>query len=67
MYLAKVALHDGNGLDKMTHTRMIESLDQLTEWVVDKFSHVKNKNIPVPEFDGHPLTANELKVSVYNG
>lgn len=51
----------------MTHTRMIESLDQLTEWVVDKFSHVKNKNIPVPEFDGHPLTANELKVSVYNG
>lgn len=38
----------------------IESLEQLTEWAVEKFSSVKNKSIPVPSFDGHPLTKNEL-------
>ncbi|KAG1283773.1 hypothetical protein G6F66_010823 [Rhizopus arrhizus] len=37
-----------------------ESLQQLTEWVVEMFSSVKNKSIPVPSFDGHPLTKNEL-------
>jgi insulysin len=40
-----------------------ESLDQLTQWVVEKFSAVKNKGIPVPTFEGHPLTENEMLVS----
>lgn len=39
-----------------------ESLDQLTEWVVDKFKNVRNKNIEPPSFPGHPLTKNELMV-----
>ena len=39
-----------------------ESLDQLLQWVVEKFSAVKNKNVPIPTFEGHPLTENELLV-----
>ncbi|CAG8509238.1 15851_t:CDS:10, partial [Racocetra persica] len=35
-------------------------LDLMASWVVDKFSAVKNKHIPVPTFEGHPLTKNEL-------
>ncbi|GBB86466.1 hypothetical protein RclHR1_01290010 [Rhizophagus clarus] len=42
-----------------------ESLDQLTQWVVEKFSTIKNKSIPVPTFDGHPLTENELSRQVF--
>ncbi|KAI7901194.1 Metalloenzyme, LuxS/M16 peptidase-like protein [Cokeromyces recurvatus] len=42
-----------------------ESLDQLTEWVVEKFSDVVNKNISVPSFPGHPLTNNELLKQVF--
>ncbi|KAF7727647.1 Insulinase (Peptidase M16) [Apophysomyces ossiformis] len=37
-----------------------ESLDELTEWVVEKFKDVRNKNIEPPSFPGHPLTENEL-------
>ena len=39
-----------------------ESLDQLSQWVIEKFSAVKNKGIPIPTFGGHPLTKNELSV-----
>lgn len=39
-----------------------EPLDQLTQWVIEKFSAIKNKNVPIPTFDGHPLTENELLV-----
>ncbi|KAI9316323.1 Metalloenzyme, LuxS/M16 peptidase-like protein [Dichotomocladium elegans] len=42
-----------------------EPLDQLAKWVIEKFSQVKNKNIPIPEFEGHPLTANELKKQIF--
>ncbi|KAL4209234.1 Metalloenzyme, LuxS/M16 peptidase-like protein [Rhizopus microsporus] len=42
-----------------------ESLDQLTKWVVEKFSSVKNKHIPVPSFHGHPLTKNELMKQIF--
>ncbi|KAI9475636.1 MAG: Metalloenzyme, LuxS/M16 peptidase-like protein [Benjaminiella poitrasii] len=42
-----------------------ESLDQLTEWVVEKFSNVVNKNITVPSFPGHPLTKNELMKQIF--
>ncbi|KAI7847937.1 Metalloenzyme, LuxS/M16 peptidase-like protein [Circinella umbellata] len=42
-----------------------ESLDQLTEWVTSKFSHVRNKSIPIPEFEGHPLTENEVKKQIF--
>lgn len=42
-----------------------ESLDQLTEWVVEKFSTVTNKNIPVPSFKGHPLTKNEIMKQIF--
>lgn len=41
-----------------------EPLDQLSQWVIEKFSTVKNKSIPVPTFEGHPLTKNELMVSI---
>lgn len=44
---------------------MIESLDQLTDWVVEKFSSVTNKNIPVPAFEGHPLTKNEIMKQIF--
>jgi insulysin len=39
-----------------------EPLDQLTQWVVEKFSAVRNKNLLVPTFGGSPLTENQLKV-----
>lgn len=42
--------------------RQIESLDQLTEWAVDKFNDVRNKGIEPPKFPGHPLTEKELMV-----
>ena len=48
--------------DHLSFIIVIESLDQLTEWVTSKFSHVRNKSIPIPEFEGHPLTENEVKV-----
>lgn len=44
---------------------MTEPLDQLTKWVVEKFSSVKNKHIPVPSFHGHPLTKNELMKQIF--
>ncbi|KAI9096425.1 Metalloenzyme, LuxS/M16 peptidase-like protein [Phlyctochytrium arcticum] len=37
-----------------------ESLDELTNWVVTRFSEVRNKDIQVPSFEGHPLTKSEL-------
>jgi insulysin len=43
-----------------------ESLDQLLQWVIEKFSAIKNKNIPIPTFEGHPLTKNELMVCKLN-
>ncbi|GBB83220.1 hypothetical protein RclHR1_00100024 [Rhizophagus clarus] len=42
-----------------------DPLDQLSKWVIEKFSSVKNKSIPVPTFDGHPLTKNELLRQVF--
>ncbi|KAG0165438.1 Insulinase (Peptidase M16) [Apophysomyces sp. BC1034] len=42
-----------------------ESLDQLTAWVVEKFSGVPNKNLTVPTFKGHPLTATELMTQIF--
>ncbi|KAI8639740.1 Metalloenzyme, LuxS/M16 peptidase-like protein [Parasitella parasitica] len=42
-----------------------EPLDQLTEWAVEKFSSVTDKNIPVPSFPGHPLTRNELMTQIF--
>lgn len=40
-------------------------MDQLTEWVVEKFASVINKNIPVPSFEGHPLTKNEIMKQIF--
>ncbi|CAO3593944.1 unnamed protein product [Absidia cylindrospora] len=42
-----------------------ESLDTLTDWAVDKFKDVRNKNIDPPSFDGHPLTEKELKKQIF--
>ncbi|RIA99019.1 Metalloenzyme, LuxS/M16 peptidase-like protein [Glomus cerebriforme] len=42
-----------------------ESLDQLSQWVIEKFSTVKNKGIPIPTFEGHPLTKNELLKQIF--
>ncbi|RIB06084.1 Metalloenzyme, LuxS/M16 peptidase-like protein [Gigaspora rosea] len=42
-----------------------DPLDLMASWVVDKFSAVKNKGIPAPIFDGHPLTKNELLRQVF--
>ncbi len=39
-----------------------ESLDQLQEWVVDKFSAIKNKELKAPDFEGKPFTEKELQV-----
>ena len=39
-----------------------ESLDQLQEWVVDKFFAVKNKELKAPNFEGKPFTEKELQV-----
>lgn len=39
-----------------------ESLDQLEEWVVDKFAGVEDKNVKAPEFEGRPYTEKELQV-----
>jgi insulysin len=44
---------------------VLESLDQLTKWVFEKFSNVTNKNIPVPSFEGHPLTKNEIMKQIF--
>lgn len=38
-----------------------ESLDILQEWVTSKFSAVRNIDRPPPQYDGLPLTSNELK------
>ncbi|CAG8742754.1 12068_t:CDS:10, partial [Acaulospora morrowiae] len=42
-----------------------DSLDQLTQWVVEKFSDIKNKNLPIPTFGGHPFTERELKRQLF--
>ncbi|KAI7897701.1 Metalloenzyme, LuxS/M16 peptidase-like protein [Cokeromyces recurvatus] len=42
-----------------------ESLDQLTEWAVEKFKYVRNKNIEPPSFPGHPLTEKELMKQIF--
>ncbi|ORZ13145.1 Metalloenzyme, LuxS/M16 peptidase-like protein [Absidia repens] len=42
-----------------------EPLDQLTQWVVEKFSNVPDKNIQVPTYPGHPLTENELLKQIF--
>ncbi|KAF7728621.1 Insulinase (Peptidase M16) [Apophysomyces ossiformis] len=42
-----------------------ESLDQLTDWAVEKFKDVRNKAINPPSFDGHPLTKNELTKQIF--
>ena len=42
-----------------------EPLDQLQRWVQEKFSGVKNKNLPKPNFEGKPYTEKELQVISY--
>ncbi|KAJ1959317.1 metalloprotease, partial [Dipsacomyces acuminosporus] len=37
-----------------------DSLDQLTEWAVSKFSQIESKGMTKPLFKGHPLTKNEV-------
>jgi secreted Zn-dependent insulinase-like peptidase len=39
-----------------------ESLDQLQDWVVEKFSDIQNKELPRPDFKGQPFTEKELQV-----
>ncbi|KAJ2522124.1 metalloprotease [Coemansia sp. RSA 1939] len=36
-----------------------DSLDQLTEWIVTKFSPILSKGLTKPLFKGHPMTSNE--------
>ncbi|KAJ2657298.1 metalloprotease [Coemansia sp. RSA 1199] len=42
-----------------------DSLDQLTEWVVSKFSGIQSKGLTKPLFKGHPLTAREMGQMIY--
>ncbi|KAF7722305.1 Insulinase (Peptidase M16) [Apophysomyces ossiformis] len=42
-----------------------ESLDQLTAWVVEKFSDVPNKDLKVPMSKGHPLSPSELMTQIF--
>ena len=39
-----------------------EPLEQLEQWVVDKFAGVKNKDLKPPNFEGTPFTEKELLV-----
>ncbi|KAJ3072227.1 Insulinase (Peptidase M16) [Podochytrium sp. JEL0797] len=41
-----------------------ESVEQLSEWVTSMTSAIKNKDIPVPSFPGHPLTKKQLLTSI---
>ncbi|KAJ3324178.1 Insulinase (Peptidase M16) [Blyttiomyces sp. JEL0837] len=41
-----------------------ESLDTLSEWVIEKFSEVENKGVAVPTCEGHPLGDEQLGVSI---
>ncbi|PWN23331.1 hypothetical protein BCV69DRAFT_280939 [Microstroma glucosiphilum] len=42
-----------------------DSLDQLTDWVVDKFSGVRNKGLAAPTFPNSPLGEEQLKTQVF--
>ena len=42
-----------------------ESLDELEQLVVDKFSAVTNKDVAPPDFEGKPYTDSELQVIVF--
>ena len=42
-----------------------ESLDELSEMVVELFSEICNKNIPVPIVNELPFSADELQVWMY--
>lgn len=42
-----------------------ESLDQLTDWVVDKFSAVRNKGLAAPTFPSSPLGKDQLQTQVF--
>jgi insulysin len=39
-----------------------EPLDVLQQWVVEKFSAVRNKDLQAPDFEGKPYTEKELLV-----
>ncbi|KAJ3326456.1 Insulinase (Peptidase M16) [Blyttiomyces sp. JEL0837] len=41
-----------------------ESIDQLATWVVEKTAAIKNLNIPVPNFPGHPLSKPFLETEI---
>ena len=40
-----------------------ESLEELQDFALSMFSDIENKSVPVPKFEGHPLTEKELGVS----
>lgn len=42
-----------------------ESLDTLTEWVVDKFSGVRNKALAAPSFPSNPLGPEQLQTQIF--
>jgi insulysin len=42
-----------------------EPLDQLEQWVVDKFAGIKNKSLAPPNFKGSPYTEKELQVAPF--
>ncbi|KAK9476376.1 Metalloenzyme, LuxS/M16 peptidase-like protein [Lipomyces japonicus] len=42
-----------------------ESLDELQDWAVEKFSAVGNSQIDPPRFKGHPLTEKELQKQIF--
>lgn len=39
-----------------------ESIKDLEKWVKEKFKDVKDKNVAVPAWDGHPLSVGEYNV-----
>ncbi|CAO1620783.1 unnamed protein product [Sympodiomycopsis kandeliae] len=42
-----------------------ESLEQLTEWVVENFSQVRNKGLAAPTFPSSPLSSHQLQTQVF--
>ncbi|KAF9344931.1 Insulinase (Peptidase M16), partial [Mortierella sp. AD094] len=42
-----------------------DSLDELVSLAIEKFSDVKNLDIPIPSFPNPPLTSKELQIMIY--
>ncbi|KAI8809513.1 Metalloenzyme, LuxS/M16 peptidase-like protein [Cladochytrium replicatum] len=63
---ALLEFHDKYYSSNITRVAVLgkEPIDVLTNWVVEKFSPVKNLSIEPPSFGGHPLTSSQLLTKI---